>query len=61
MALPPEQRAELAQRLWSSVEGEPIDEDAELFAEIDRREAEIESGAVQTYSHEEVMRDAHRR
>jgi putative addiction module component (TIGR02574 family) len=57
MALPPEQRAELAQRLWSSVEGEPSDEDAELFAEIDRRDAEIESGEVKTISYEQAMRE----
>jgi putative addiction module component (TIGR02574 family) len=57
LALPPQQRVELAQRLWDSVEGQ-IDDNEELFAEIDRRDAEIESGAVQTFSHEEVMRDA---
>ena len=56
LALPPEQRAELAERLWLSVEG-PLAEDEALFEEIKRREAEIESGA-QTFSHEEVMRDA---
>jgi putative addiction module component (TIGR02574 family) len=59
MALPPEQRFELAQRLWESVEGQ-LDEDEELFAEIERRNMEMDSGAVQTYSHEEVMRDARR-
>lgn len=57
MALPPQQRAELAQRLWESVEGE-LDEDEVMFEEIDRRDAEMESGAVETYSHEEVIRDA---
>ncbi len=57
MSLPFEQRFELAQRLWESVEGQR-DEDEELFAEIDRRVAEIESGKARMYSHEEVMRDA---
>ena len=57
MSLPPEQRFELAQRLWESVEGQ-LDEDEALFAEIERRCAEIDSGAATTYSHEEVMRDA---
>lgn len=56
LSLPPDQRFELAQRLWESVEGQ-LDEDDELFAEIERRDAEIESGAVQTLSHEEVMRE----
>ena len=56
LALPTEQRFELAQRLWESVEGQ-MDGDAELFAEIDRRCAEIDSGIAITHSHEEVMRD----
>jgi putative addiction module component (TIGR02574 family) len=57
LALPVEQRFELAQRLWQSVEGQ-LDEDEELFAEIARRDAEMDMGIAQTYSHEEVMRDA---
>ncbi len=57
MSLPPAQRFELSQRLWQSLGGE-VEEDEELFAEIARRCAEVDSGAVQTVSHEEVMRDA---
>jgi putative addiction module component (TIGR02574 family) len=57
MALSPQQRCELAERLWLSVEGQ-IDEDEALFAEIARRDAEMESGTVKMYSHEEVMRKA---
>jgi putative addiction module component (TIGR02574 family) len=57
LALPPDQRFELAQRLWASVEGQ-IDEDEALFAEIERRSAEMAQGSVQTFSHDEVMRDA---
>ena len=53
MALPTEERIELAQRLWDSVEAKLDDE---LFEEIQRREAELDSGNVRTYSHEEVMR-----
>lgn len=56
MSLPPEQRIELAEKLWASVEEKP-EEDEELFAEIDRRDSEMQSGASRTYSHEEVMRD----
>jgi putative addiction module component (TIGR02574 family) len=57
LALPPQQRVELAQRLWSSVEDQ-LGEDEELFAEIARRDAELESGAVRTYTHEEVINAA---
>ena len=32
--------------------------DEELFKEIDRRDAEMESGAAKTYSHQEVVEDA---
>ena len=56
LALPPEQRVELAERLWLSVE----ESDEALIREIERRDAEMESGAVQPYTHEEVMRDARR-
>ena len=54
LALPLQQRVELVQRLRSSVEDQ-LAEDDELFAEIARRDAEVESGAVPTYSHEEVI------
>jgi putative addiction module component (TIGR02574 family) len=57
LALPPDQRFELAQRLWESVAGQ-LDENEELFAEIARRDAEMDRSAVRTFSHEEVMRDA---
>jgi len=56
LALPPEQRIELAEKLWFSVEQHGEDED--LFTEIARRAAEIESGAARTYSHQEVIEDA---
>jgi putative addiction module component (TIGR02574 family) len=57
MSLPPDLRFMLAQQLWESVEGQ-IDEDQALIAEFDRRCAELDSGAVRTYSHEEVMKEA---
>ena len=57
LALPLDQRVELTQRLWQSLEGQ-LDEDAELIAEIERRDAEMSNGAVKTYSHDEVVRDA---
>jgi putative addiction module component (TIGR02574 family) len=56
LALPPDERFELSQRLWQSLGGQ-LDE-VELFAEIARRDAEMAKGTVKTYSHEEVIRDA---
>jgi putative addiction module component (TIGR02574 family) len=56
LALPPEQRVELAERLWASVEGQ-LDEDEELFREIDRRIAEVDSGAVKPIPFEQAMRE----
>jgi putative addiction module component (TIGR02574 family) len=58
LALPPEQRAELAQKLWQSVEGRLEEEDEEFFQELERRNAEMDAGTVRTYTHEEVMREA---
>jgi putative addiction module component (TIGR02574 family) len=54
LALPPEQRVELAERLWLSIE----ETDEALIREVEKRDTEMESGAVKTYTHEEVMRDA---
>jgi putative addiction module component (TIGR02574 family) len=59
LALPLDDRVELVQRLWQSLEGQ-LSDDEELFAEIERRDAEMAKGAVRTYSHDEVMRDARR-
>ena len=56
MSLPPDLRFVLAQRLWESVE-EQVDEDAELFAEIARREAEVASGAVKPIPFDQAMRE----
>jgi putative addiction module component (TIGR02574 family) len=55
LALPLEQRVALAERLWLSLEGQ-FDEDAELIAEIERRDAEVESGAVKPIPYDEAMR-----
>jgi putative addiction module component (TIGR02574 family) len=52
-----DERFTLAQDAWQSIhtfaETWPIDD--ETLAEIERREAEIESGEVECVSHEEVM------
>jgi putative addiction module component (TIGR02574 family) len=56
LSLPPEQRYQLAQRLWVSVEPQ-FDEDEELFAEIARRDAEMESGIVKPIPYDQAMRE----
>jgi putative addiction module component (TIGR02574 family) len=56
MSLPPDQRVVLANLLWDSVDL-PEGEDAELMAEIDRRCAELDSGAVEAIPYEQVMRE----
>lgn len=56
LALPLDDRLELAQRLWQSLEGQ-LSEDEELFAEIERREAEVASGAVKPIPYDEAMRE----
>ncbi len=56
LALSPEERVELAQRLWDSVDC-LTDDDAELFAEIERREAEINSGKVKPIPYDQAMRE----
>ncbi len=62
LALQPEDRLILAQKLWDSVAptsiAQPDDIDEELVAEFWRRDEEIESGKVKTFSHEEVMEAA---
>jgi putative addiction module component (TIGR02574 family) len=56
LALPLDDRLELAQRLWQSLEGQ-LSEDEELFAEIERREADVASGAVKPIPYDEAMRE----
>lgn len=56
MSLPADLRFVLAQQLWESVEGQ-LDGDEELFAEIARREAEVESGAVKPIPFDQAMRE----
>lgn len=62
LALEPEDRLKLAQRLWDSIVPSaatlPDDIDEELLAEFWRRDAEIETGNAKTFSHEEVMEAA---
>jgi putative addiction module component (TIGR02574 family) len=54
MSLPPDLRFVLARRLLESVE-DAAEGDEELFAEIERRCAEVDSGAVQPIPFEQAM------
>ena len=60
-ALPPEDRARLAEELFESLQGD-ADADAETAweGEIERRVGEIESGAVHLTPAEEVHAEARR-
>ena len=64
LALPPEERIDLAQLLWSSLEKHPSDvsEDEDAFRqELLRRDQEMSSDPSSCFSHEEVMAEARRR
>jgi hypothetical protein len=54
LSLPLIERVKLVHRLRSSVE-EECGEDEALFAEIARRDAEMEAGTARTYSHDELI------
>ena len=56
LALPLQQRVELAQQLRASVDDQ-LGEDEELFAEIARRDAEVESGAVKPVPLDRAMQE----
>jgi putative addiction module component (TIGR02574 family) len=62
LALPPEERADLAEILWESVlpEFQPGTEDSDFVAELRRRDQEMSSDPSSCYSHEEVMAHARR-
>jgi len=58
LALPPQERAALAQQLWDSIHDQGavtglVDKSAR--AEIERRDAEMESGSVPGVPHDEAM------
>lgn len=56
MKLTIEERAELADRLWASVEPQ-AEIDAAWAVEIERRVRQIETGQVETVPHETVIAD----
>jgi putative addiction module component (TIGR02574 family) len=58
LALPEDERLILADVLWASVpNAAELEVDDELIAEIERREAEIASGAVKPIPYEQAMRE----
>lgn len=61
LALPLDDRIELAEVLWQSIgEGLRSGTEAEAIADARRRDAELTTGAVTGRSHEEVMNAARR-
>jgi len=56
LQLSTEERRALHERLEQSLEDEPLDEETQRI--VDRRMAEIESGAVKTIPADEVIKDA---
>jgi putative addiction module component (TIGR02574 family) len=62
LALPIEERADLAEILWESVlpEFQPGTSDSDFVAELRRRDEEMSNGSVPCYTHEEVMAHARR-
>lgn len=59
LSLPIDQRVELAQRLWDSVDA-PVDPayEADVVAIAERRLRELENGTAREVSHDEVMETA---
>ena len=61
LALPEEQRAEVAEKLLASLDGEfDADAESEWTAEIERRLARIESGQAKSVSMDESLARLHR-
>jgi putative addiction module component (TIGR02574 family) len=55
LALPLEERRELVLRVWTTVEDQL--DDAELFAEIERRDAEMKAGNLVPVPFDQAMRE----
>jgi hypothetical protein len=64
MALPPADRAAIAQRLWESIDDDQVtitpESDGEAIAKARGRDEEISRGDVSERLHEEVMKNARR-
>ncbi len=61
LTLPPHDRARLAELLLASLEGEDAEVEAAWTAEIERRVAELDQGAIEAIAAEEVFAALERR
>jgi len=60
LSLPDQERADLAQALWESLDASFFPVSEEFLAELERRDQKISSGEVSCRTHEEVMAKAKR-
>jgi putative addiction module component (TIGR02574 family) len=60
LTLSPEERADLAQALWESLDASYFPISEEFLTELERRDQKITSGEVTCHTHEEVMAKARR-
>ena len=61
LELPLNERVELAEQLWQSIEeGLPAVEEREAIETAKRRDAELDSGAVSGRTHDQVMESIRR-
>lgn len=60
LTMSPEERADLAQALWESLDASYFPVSDEFLAELERRDQKITSGEVTCSTHEEVMAKARR-
>jgi putative addiction module component (TIGR02574 family) len=64
LALPPEERADLAEVLWESLHDHPLDvgqDEGAFMQELKRRDQEMSADPNSCSTHEEVMAEARRR
>jgi putative addiction module component (TIGR02574 family) len=61
LALPPEERADLAEILWQSLDDVAAPISDEFLRELQRRDEEMDRGIGVGHTHEEVMAEARRR
>jgi putative addiction module component (TIGR02574 family) len=60
LTLSPEERADLAQALWESLDASFFPVSQEFLIELERRDEALSSGQVRGASHEDVMAKAGR-
>jgi len=60
LTLSPEERADLAEALWESLDSSFLPVSEEFLAELERRDQKMSNGDVVSSTHEEVMAKARR-